>query len=189
MSDATLESQSCTVETSTEFPFAILSASSTWCQTWGYKESEAIGKSISILNGEGYDSKASAELMEQFRRLGRSATRCTNSTKDGKLLEHDAILTQQPGSIRCISSNFSPTHRSVESLIPSSQARLPGPAEALSKDDVIGPDDMWSWHVGSEVLVESELQSTGQTVTLPRASSTEDALAHHASKAFGLHGP
>jgi len=116
MSVAEMSSLSCTVETSAERPFVIKSASPSWFCTWGFEPSEAVSKPITILNGVGYDADAAASLMEQFNRAGTATMRCTNTTKDGRLLSHDAVLTKREDRIICVSSNFEAASPSLSAL-------------------------------------------------------------------------
>ena len=79
-----LTALTCSVETTSDAPFVITSASVSWFSTWGFKPAECIGKSISVLNGEGYDRAAAKALVEQFERNGEASVRCTNPTADGR---------------------------------------------------------------------------------------------------------
>ena len=82
---ATIE---CSVITSGERPFLIKAASDSWFSTWGFEPAEAIGASISVLNGSGYDKKASLLLMAELERIRQgmpaATVRCTNTSKRGR---------------------------------------------------------------------------------------------------------
>ena len=70
MTTESLANLSCSVTTTAERPFVIVSASATWHETWGYTPEESIGKSIALLNGDGHCALASKKLMDVFRREG-----------------------------------------------------------------------------------------------------------------------
>jgi len=100
---------SCSVTTTASHPFVIVAASEEWFQAWGF--TEAIGKDISILNGDGYDKTASAALLATLQQPSAVPVRCTNVAKDGTLLSHDAVLTLKDGGIVCDSTNFAVASR------------------------------------------------------------------------------
>ena len=56
----------CHVTTTAESPFIILEASPRWFATWKFEPAEAIGSSIKLLNGCGYDQAASLEVAAQL---------------------------------------------------------------------------------------------------------------------------
>ena len=62
----------------------ITHASPQWHETWHYSPDETIGKSPTILNGEGSDIDASRALMRDLEKAGAAERRCTNTTKDGR---------------------------------------------------------------------------------------------------------
>ena len=71
----------------------ITHASPQWHETWHYSPDETIGKSPTILNGEGSDIDASRALMRDLEKAGAAERRCTNTTKDGRCARHRPLPT------------------------------------------------------------------------------------------------
>jgi len=111
----------CEVVTTGNAPYTIKSASASWFKTWGFAPEEAVGKEISVLNGNGTDLSASRELMRlYYANDGHASYRCTNVTKTGDALKHTAVLERQhDSSIKCTSSDFA-KHQKIypETVVP-----------------------------------------------------------------------
>ena len=71
----------------------ITHASPQWHETWHYSPDETIGKSPTILNGEGSDLDAGRALMRDLEKAGAAERRCTNTTKDGRCARRRPLPT------------------------------------------------------------------------------------------------
>ena len=89
--------------TSGEAPYAVESASPGWLAFCGFKPSEILGKTLSVVQGPGTEKEALCKLMQAVSKREPFSTELTNYTKSGiPFINHITITPQADGTFKVV---------------------------------------------------------------------------------------